>query len=509
MKALKVNNLVRVLIGLLLSAVSGLAFLFAFPPYGAWFLIFIGWIPVLIAQHRIMPRKLSCLAPSVALFVWLQGYLGQVFAPIPTFMRYLPAMIFVISIFLELGTRSFNEKTHYRWFVLSGVISWVGFEMIRLFIPIAGTWAFVAYPLYLQTWFIQPVSIFGILGLDALILFINFAFALGLMRLFDRQWQFADLTAPVDGRLARRWTLAISIALVAWMIISLVQFNTAEPANTIKVAAIQPDVSPIITANAGEAERLDDVHQAMIAETRAAAAQGAQLVVWPEGSFLFDPQVEDKLGLVQLAKDEGIYLAVGYIVVQEDNTMRNEATVITPEGEFLGVYGKDHPVTFGGETSVSRGTYPVYDTEIAKIATIICYDQDYTDTTQKVVRNGAQLIAVPSNDWTTIGDKHFTHTVFRAVENQVAVVKADGGYDSVLVNPNGEIISLASCTEGCGATLVGDVQLGSGEGTLTTHLGDWVGWIALAGLAFFTFFSGMLVKQAEKHDNPKKVEVNK
>jgi apolipoprotein N-acyltransferase len=41
---------------------------------------------------------------------------------------------------------------------------------------------------------------------------------------------------------------------------------------------------------------------------------------------------------------------------------------------------------------------------------------------------GAQLIGVPCNDWGEITDKHDTHVVFRAVENRVAMVKADGGY---------------------------------------------------------------------------------
>ena len=67
----------RVLIGLALSLLSELAFVMAFPPYEIWPLIFIGWIPLQVAQFRIMPKRLSSLAPAFALFVWLQGYLGQ------------------------------------------------------------------------------------------------------------------------------------------------------------------------------------------------------------------------------------------------------------------------------------------------------------------------------------------------------------------------------------------------------------------------------------------------
>jgi apolipoprotein N-acyltransferase len=85
--------------------------------------------------------------------------------------------------------------------------------------------------------------------------------------------------------------------------------------------------------------------------------------------------------------------------------------------------------------------------------------------------------------------------LFSGVENRVAMVKADGSFDSAIIDPYGRIINLASCTEGCEATVIGDVQIGSGTGTLTTRLGDWVGWLALAGMIFFTFGSGWLAKR--------------
>jgi hypothetical protein len=42
------------------------------------------------------------------------------------------------------------------------------------------------------------------------------------------------------------------------------------------------------------------------------------------------------------------------------------------------------------------------------------------------------------------------------------------------------------------------VQLGNGLGTLNSRLGDWTGWIGLAGMIFFTFGSGWLEKKAQK-----------
>ena len=485
---------VRILLGLVLAILSGLALVLAFPPYEIWPLALIGLVPMLIAQFRIMPPKLSSLASAVGVAVWLQGYLGPVFAPVGTFMVWLPLIVGLLSLFLDAGLRPFHSKTDYHWFVLSGIANWSGSEMIRLFLPIAGTWAFIAHPFYRQLWLIQPVSIFGIIGMGAMVIMVNYTLALLLMGWLDTRWKLAADAPAVPAGVLRRWAIIGGSVLAAWIALSLVLLNIPLNTPTVKVAAIQPSVSPIITANQGI--DISDIHARMVEQTRSAGEQGAQFIVWPEGSFLWDPQTDNQIDFPALAAETQAHLALGYIVVEE-NGMRNEATIINPQGQFLGVFGKDHPVTFGGETSLTRGTYPVYDTPIGKLGTIICYDLDYTDTARKLVRQGAQLIGVPSNDWGAIADTHFVHVVFRAIENRVAMVKADGGFDSAIIDPYGRIISMVSYPEGGEATVVADVQLGNGKGTFSTLLGDWVGWLILAIMVFFTFGSKFLEKRAQ------------
>jgi len=178
--------------------------------------------------------------------------------------------------------------------------------------------------------------------------------------------------------------------------------------------------------------------------------------------------------------------------------------VLSPEGEFLGVYGKDHPVTFAGESSVTRGTYPVYTTPLGKIGTIICYDLDFTDTARKITRNGAQLILVPSHDWPAIATKHYAHLVFRAVENRVAMAKADSsGNDSVIIDAYGRIIAAAISPGGDrdGQAVIADAPLGSGK-TLTVRLGDWIGWIALAGMVFFIIYDPITKAREKQRQKP-------
>lgn len=494
MKALFTSTMGRVGLGLALSALSAGLLVLAFPPFNLWFLAWFCFVPFILAQYRVMPPKFSALASSAFNGLWLWGYLGPVFGGTGSFMEYLPLFVAGISLLVDRGSRRFHARTGFQWFVPQGMVAWVGIEMIRIFLPIAGTWGFVAYTLHSQPWLIQPASIFGIFGVSALILVVNYALGLSVLRLLDRRWQpEADMPTP-SSHLARRWLVIAGATLAVWIGLSLALF-AAPTGATVRVAAIQPDASPIITANQGREEVVAQLHARMVEQTREAAAQGAKVIAWPEGALQYDPQVQDPLGLVGLARETGAYLVIGYVVDVTEHVFRNEATVISPAGKFLGVFGKDHPVTFGGETSPTRGTYPVYETPLGVLGTIICYDADFTDTARKLARQGAQLIAVPSNDWSGITYKHYTHVVFRAVENRVAMIKSDGGYNSALVDPYGRVLALATEPESGEATLVADVPLGSGD-SIAARLGDWFGWLCLAGLAFFTVGERWLVKRA-------------
>lgn len=479
---------IRIGIGIVLSIVSAVLLTLSFPPYGLWPCIWFGFVPMVVAQFRVMPRQVSSLASAITIGGWLGGYLVPIFAGSGLYMTWLPLAIAVLSFFMDKSTRAFHERTGYRWFVPYGALNWVGFEMIRGFIPIMGTWAFVANTLYGQPWLIQPVSVFSIFGLGLLIMFVNYGLALGALYLFDRRWKL-DADAPVIGAAwARRWLVGVLVALIAWAGLSLALWRTPTTP-TVRAAALHYDAGVPWSG----VEKFMDL-------TREAADKGAQVIVWPEMAIEGDPQETHSAEFRRLAAETEVYLALGYFVQVTDRVWRNETTVLAPDGQFLGVYGKDHPVTFAGESSPTRGTYPVYDTPLGKMGTIICYDLDFTDTARKIARRGAQLILVPSHDWPAIATKHYTHLVFRAVENRVAMVKADNsGNDSVIVDPYGRIVAAAITPGGdrAGQVVIADVPLGTGD-SLAVRLGDWTGWIALAGMVFFIIYDPVTKSRAKR-----------
>lgn len=493
------NSATRIFLGTLLALLSMGLFLLAFPPLAWWPLTLFAFVPMLLAQFRIMPPRWSSVASAITIGGWLGIFFRNIFSingaqmDLVWWVQGLPIIIGLITYITDKERRAFHEKTGYRWFVFEGAVVWIGLEYIRVLI--FGTWGFVSHPLYNQAWLLQPVAIFGIFGSGLLLMVINYSLALAAMRWFDRRYRW-DALPLVEAQTARRWLIGTAVATLIWVGVSLVQY-AAIPADaeTVRVAAVQPgtDIAQILGPEASEAARQAEWN-ILFEQTRQAAAAGAQLVVWPEGAYLGEPQVEQAAALRELVSETGVYLVFAYVVNTPDG-LRNESVLLSPQGEFSDVYGKAHPVFFAGETSVSRGSYPIHDTTLGQIGAPICYDLDFTDVARIMARQGAQILAAPSNDWSGIAYHHYTHTVFRAIENRTAVVKSERAFNSSVVDGYGRILEHTATPEGSQALLVTDVTLSNSK-TPYTFFGDWVGILTLIGFIFFMIYPEIVKRRS-------------
>jgi len=486
----------RFVLGVVLSALSGVMLLLSFPPFGIWPLMWVGFVPYVFAQYRLMPFKWSSLAVALTSLFWLGPFLARLFGmEVGFFFTYLGVWIALLNL-LTSKDRKFHEITGYRWLVLSGALSFVGFEMVRAtVIPMVATSAFVGYTQARQAWLIQPVSLFSVYGLDLVILLVNYSLALAAISWFDRRWP-APGVALVDWRMARKWLAGAGALLAAWVLISLVMFNRSTDSSTVRVAALRPNFP--LPAFQDEVNTSQIRFATFAAQAREAAAQGAQVLYTPEMMFNFDPQVEYTEQFRALAKETGAYIFISYSVVQEGEPWRNEAVLLTPEGQFQDIYGKNH--AFGEPPSAMRGVYPVYDTPLGRLATLICHDANYTDVARKLAANGAQIFSAPIREFGEFGEQYWTNALFRAVENRMAVVVAGVAHVSAIVNPDGSLVALDLDSGGSPLVLVGDVSLGGGK-TLYTSLGDVLGWASLAGFIFFMLFQARVEKRDRKAAN--------
>lgn len=468
--------MIRAAQGIAVSLLTPLLVVLAFDPFGLWVLIFVAFVPMVVAQHRLMPAALSGLAPGIGiagLFATRMSA-GLADGDVAWYYQLWPLYVALLVWALSQSGRAFHERSACRWFVVSFPAAWVGIDFLRNLSGVdflAATWGNPAYALYSQPWLLQPLSITGVFGLQLLVLLVNFAVALAVCCAVDRRR--SGIVAPDLERRAARGLRAVAALVAGWILLSLFLLDAAEPA--VRVATVMP-VSPL---DPEEELRRD------IAETRHAAQQGAQLVVWREGGLKFDPRQSHTDVLTGLAREHDLHLVVGYRY-QSGRGHHNEALLITPTGEFLGPYGKSHPGTFAGDFSDTGGSYQVFDTDIGRLATIICYDLDFTDTARRMAALGANLVAVPSADVPGIARSHYTHLVFRAIENRIAMAKADNAFDSAIIDPWGRIIASAINPLQAGdfdrshppRLLVADVPVVDVR-TLYTRLGDWVGWLAL------------------------------
>jgi apolipoprotein N-acyltransferase len=403
------------------------------------------------------------------------------------------AVIIVIQVLTVPSLRRFHERTGYRWFVLQGVADWVGVEMIRSFIAPINTHAFIAQTMYTQPWMLQPISIFSIYGLGIVIMVINFALAHGVLYLYDRRWRFDETPTP-DRKAVLRWLAGAGAALVIWIGISLAILASAPADPTaIRVAAVQHNYP--VPGHQDTPESQSQRLKVLSDQTRAAAQQGAQLVVWPELGLGFDPQVEYTDEIKALAAEVNAYLLIGYGVGDDPRGWRNEMVMLTPDGQFLDVYGKNHNTSPGEPPIVTAGVFPVYDTPLGMLSTLICNDVHFTNISRILANNGAQLIAVPTLEIPGIALEQVAQSVMRAVENRVVVVKSDVAYAAAIVDPYGRILALRDGSpDGAAFALVSDVPLGSSD-TLYSRVGDWVGWLSLAGFVFFMVFQTVTMRR--------------
>lgn len=145
-----------------------------------------------------------------------------------------------------------------------------------------------------------------------------------------------------------------------------------------------------------------------------AAKNGAKLIVLPEAAttgyiYKDQAQIEPYLdtipgkttaAIAKLSKQYHTYVAVGIIEKDPDTgKVYNSAALIGPDG-YIGKYRKNQ-LNPSDNLYASRGnlSFPVFDTEIGKIALVICYDDMHLQSLLLPDLRGADILAyITSSD---------------------------------------------------------------------------------------------------------------
>lgn len=81
--------------------------------------------------------------------------------------------------------------------------------------------------------------------------------------------------------------------------------------------------------------------------------------------------------------------------------------------------------------------YPVFQTDFGKVGMMICWDLQYADPARNLALRGADLILMP------IWGGNEALGKARAIENQVFLASSGYDYPTYILDPNGEVLSLA------------------------------------------------------------------
>jgi predicted amidohydrolase len=234
----------------------------------------------------------------------------------------------------------------------------------------------------------------------------------------------------------------------------------------MRAAAVQLNSTEDKDRNLERADRL----------TRAAADDGAELIVLPEKFNVLGTHEDYLRGAETLdgptigwaravASELGIDLVAGSIVERREgrDKLSNTSVHVGPDGEVKAVYRKIHmfDVVVGGqEYRESESEEPGDDVVLSDssdgvpLGLTVCYDLRFPELYRILAVRGARVITIPSAFTKVTGQAHWEILVrARAIENQAFVVAADqvgthppdkesfGG--SLIVDPWGEVLARA------------------------------------------------------------------
>jgi len=220
----------------------------------------------------------------------------------------------------------------------------------------------------------------------------------------------------------------------------------------------------------------------ILEQVHAAAAQGAQLVVFPEAitsGYMFDDADEARKATISVdgpevdqiaaACGDGLYAVLGILETGADSKIFNTALLITGTG-VVGVYRKHHLPFLGVDRFVTPGSEAspaVFETAIGRVGLAICYDIRFPESARALALAGADVIAQPAV-WPDSADIIVEHIVrVRAAENHVFLVPVSRGDiengdqyrgNSQIIDPKGKVLALAEKEE---TLLIAEVDLGT------------------------------------------------
>jgi apolipoprotein N-acyltransferase len=520
----------------LLSALTGLLLFAAWPESPLTLLIFIAFIPLLWLERQGIRRArffgwtyLSMLIWNIGATWWIWNSTGPGAA----------AAILANSLLMclpWLGFHWIRARMGNNFGYSSLILFWLSFEYFHLQNwGLSWPWltlgnVFAAHPQWIQ-WYQTTGTSGGSLG----ILLVN-------VLLFQWLWQLAKHHSFQKNRLAA--ALALVILPIGISSITKSEDKLAPPPYNIVI--VQPNIDPYEKVVTGSFE---SQLQKLIRLSESAIDTNTRLVVWPETALVGENlgfeenQIKDThflrplwdflrrhphlnlfsgLESFRIFDDKHSPTAIRFADADKYFESYNAAAILDTGGlvqsyhksrlvpgvetlpfflRFLAPWFEKFGGTTGGYTGQDERN-PLITTNLTyQIAPAVCYESIYGEFLSEFSKNGADLIAIITNDgWWGNTPGHLQHRDYarlRAIESGHWVVRSANTGISCVINPHGRITqSLPWDTSGVIKTSVPPTT----ERTFYTRYGDCISKLAaaLTILLFTWHFSTMIKRRASR-----------
>lgn len=464
------------------AVATGILLPFCFPKFDVGLLAWFALIPLHLALDS--PRK------SQAFWLgWIAGVIGftgimawvvttmHTYGKVPIVISY--GIMLLLTAYLGLFVAVYCAG--FVWFrslvprygLFAAPCLWVTLEWFRTHLLSGLPWSLLGYSQYRQLDLIQIADHLGVYGVSFLVVLTNVALAELIAWLMPLFRGFRPARLP--------WELVTTAAILvslSWAYsTSLIVREGLDVSNpTLRVGVVQPNIDQALKWDQAYRDetlrRFDHLTQSF--------GQGTDLIIWPEAAtpFVYEREPVYQLQLVAMAHRAAAPLLFGSPAIRYDAErhpfLLNSAYLLSPDGQLLGRYDKQHLVPFGeyiplktsvlffldklvegigdfqagpGPTILSfqpRPSAGSADPRPVKFGVAICYEVIFPDLVRRMASNGAEFLVTITNDaWfgeSSAPWQHFSMVVFRSVENHLAFARAANTGISGFIDPFGRIL---------------------------------------------------------------------
>ncbi len=401
--------------------------------------------------------------------------------------------------------------------VLAAPVFWIGTEMLRATLFTGFPWNLLGVSQYRNIAMIQLASVGGVYAVSGLIVLLNAALAITMLRIFRE-----TLGQVRRGRVHVELMAGLLAVAFCWswgMRTVRHAYKDRTDGLRVRVAAVQPAIPQVLKWSAVH-ER--DIYTALHEQTTLAVMSRPDLVVWPEtatpGMLRFDPISR---GMAEALAAEGVYLLIGSMDRQkadddsQEEHYTNASFLMAPSGSLTAAYHKHHLVLFGeylpfesrfpflgrfaplGFSCVPGGAdQPLMELPVGgggevpsgtvRFATLICFEDVFPYLARRATRRGARLLINQTNnawfDGSSASRQHLANAVLRTVENRLPMVRSANTGVTCFIDRFGRITEKFVTRDediGLRGFAVAEVRTPAADMPLRlyTRYGDWLlGW---------------------------------